>query len=76
MFLTNSSGFFTTPINNPLKNTSTPSLLSLSNPSDSNSFKNLFKSKFTLVDTLHKIERFFLNPISVPSGVSIGQNLP
>ena len=26
--------------------------------------------------TLLKIARFFLSPISVPSGVSIGQNLP
>src|SRR3989344_870711 len=25
---------------------------------------------------LHKIARFFLNPIGVPSGVSIGHNLP
>jgi len=59
-----------------LKKTSTPSIPSLFNPNDSNSFRNLFSSKSTLVDILLNIAKFFLNPISVPSGVSIGQNLP
>jgi tetratricopeptide (TPR) repeat protein len=38
--------------------------------------ENLSSLISALVDILHKIARFFLNPISVPSGVSIGQNLP
>ena len=75
-FLTNSSGSSALPINFPLKKTSVSPVPILSSPSDSKSFMNLTSSRFTLEETLLKIARFFLKPISVPSGVSIGQNLP
>ena len=74
--LTNSHAFFTEPIKIPLKKTSTASLPSLINPNETKSFTNLSSSKLTFVETLLKIAKFFLKPISVPSGVSIGQNLP
>ena len=60
----------------PLRKTSVPETFSLFSPSFSKSFKNLFSSSAILVETCARIARFFLNPISVPSGVSIGQNLP
>ena len=40
------------------------------------SFKSLASSKVIRVEIILKSAKFFLKPISVPSGVSIGQNRP
>jgi len=57
-----------------LEKTSFPD--SLFNPKDSNFLIKEDPSNSTAVEILLKRARFFLNPISVPSGVSVGQNLP
>ena len=76
ILFTKSTDSFTFPMNLPLKNTSIPPAPSLSMPIASKSLRNFSWSSSTLVEILLKSARFFLSPISVPSGVSIGQNLP
>ena len=65
------------PINLPFKKTSLLSpIISFLSPSSAKIPINLSRVILVLVDIIASSDRFFLKPISVPSGVSTGQNLP